>query len=678
MSSQPAPAGGAAQQQQQHAMGAPHHSDNAASTNTNTNSATTTGGGGGASSSSSSSSAVRIGKYKIGRTLGHGSFGKVKLAKHVVTGLSVAIKIINRSKLKEEMADKVKREIQIMAMLKHPHICRLYEVIETPTEIFLVLEYVSGGELFDFIVTRGKLHEEEARRLFQQIMSALAYCHFHGVVHRDLKPENLLLSAEGTVKVADFGLANIMVDGEFLRTSCGSPNYAAPEVIAGNMYAGPEVDCWSAGVILYALLCGTLPFDDDQIQRLFKKIKMGQYTIPSHVSDAARNLIESMLCVDPTKRITVPEIMNHGWFKYRLPPYLSISPAVRKAAQKRAEAELDDDAVDDLLASDALRDLRKHRALVVEWIKTAAALANQHGASSSEAAALAAKLPPTVGGLRTPGYKTLKALRVAFELVLDQRQHRLNLAQAQAQAQAQGHGGSATASGGALAGRLASRRKPLAFALSPGESVKSSLPPAVPTTAQLQAQAQAQAAAQAQAQAQAAALSSGSGAAGEGMSRTDSGEGGSNSALAAAASKRAWYLGIQSRRDPAHVAAELLRSLRALKAEWRVISPYRLICRWRPSCSGLQVPPHADVWLYLQLVVYKIAPKVYLLDLQRVGGVTPVLPFIGLSLTLVNILKPPSRGERAPGSGEASQGASSSSSSAAAAPNQAPPPSSSS
>lgn len=153
-----------------------------------------------------------------------------------------------------------------------------------------------------------QLAPEEARHFFHQIISGVEYCHFHRIVHRDLKPENLLLDADNNVKIADFGLSNAMVDGEFLRTSCGSPNYAAPEVISGSLYAGPEVDVWSCGVILYALLCGSLPFDDESIPNLFKKIRGGMYSLPSHLSEMARDLIPRMLVVDPMKRITIPDI----------------------------------------------------------------------------------------------------------------------------------------------------------------------------------------------------------------------------------------------------------------------------------------------------------------------------------------------------------------------------------
>ena len=263
---------------------------------------------------------------KLGKTLGIGSFCKVKLATHELTGQKVAIKILNRKKLKrQEMGEKVRTEIQILRMFTHPHIIRLYEVIDTALDIFTVMEYVPNGELFDYIVARGKLDEQQGRALFQQIISGVEYCHVHSVVHRDLKPENLLLDADYRIKIADFGLSNRLKDGQFLKTSCGSPNYAAPEVISGSLYAGPEVDVWSCGVILYALLCGSLPFDDENIRALFKKIKGGVYNIPPHVGVGVRDLIQRMLIVDPLKRITVPQIMAHPWFTTNLPAYLSLS-----------------------------------------------------------------------------------------------------------------------------------------------------------------------------------------------------------------------------------------------------------------------------------------------------------------------------------------------------------------
>ncbi|KAI4346628.1 hypothetical protein L6164_007509 [Bauhinia variegata] len=279
--------------------------------------------------------------YKLGKTLGIGSFGKVKIAEHVLTGHKVAIKILNRRKIRNmEMEEKVRREIKILRLFMHPHIIRLYEVVETPTDIYVVMEYVKSGELFDYIVEKGRLQEDEARNFFQQIISGVEYCHRNMVVHRDLKPENLLLDSKCNVKIADFGLSNIMRDGHFLKTSCGSPNYAAPEVISGKLYAGPEVDVWSCGVILYALLCGTLPFDDENIPNLFKKIKGGIYTLPSHLSPGARDLIPRMLVVDPMKRMTIPEIRQHPWFQARLPRYLAVPPPDTMQQAKKIDEEI--------------------------------------------------------------------------------------------------------------------------------------------------------------------------------------------------------------------------------------------------------------------------------------------------------------------------------------------------
>eukprot|EP01087_Luapelamoeba_hula_P017488 TRINITY_DN5518_c0_g1_i1.p1 TRINITY_DN5518_c0_g1~~TRINITY_DN5518_c0_g1_i1.p1 ORF type:complete len:488 (+),score=56.49 TRINITY_DN5518_c0_g1_i1:105-1568(+) len=277
----------------------------------------------------SSKSILKIGNYRMGRTIGQGSFGKVKVAEHEVTGHKVAVKILSRSRIRAlpRMDEKIRREIQILKLFRHAHIIRLYEVIETPTDIFMIMEYVSGGELFDYIVHNGKLDESKARLFFQQIISGVDYCHQHRIVHRDLKPENLLLDEKcENVKIADFGLSNFMSDGDFLQTSCGSPNYAAPEVISGQLYAGPEVDVWSCGVILYALVCARLPFDDKNIPNLFKKIRQGLYTIPSHVSAECRDLIDSTLVVDPMKRASMQQIKSHPWFQPNLPAYLRYTP----------------------------------------------------------------------------------------------------------------------------------------------------------------------------------------------------------------------------------------------------------------------------------------------------------------------------------------------------------------
>jgi len=265
---------------------------------------------------------MKIGNYILMETLGVGSFGKVKLAVHSTTGHRVAMKIINRRRIATmNMVERIKREIQYLKLLRHPHIIKLYEVITTPTDIIMVMEY-APFELFNFIVEKGKVTEDETRRFFQQIISAVEYCHRHKIVHRDLKPENVLLDENYNVKIADFGLSNIMTDGDFLKTSCGSPNYAAPEVINGKLYAGPEVDVWSCGVMLYVMLCGRLPFDDEYIPLLFKKISGGIFTLPSHLSQETKQLLSSMLVVDPLKRITIENIRKNKWFNTNLPDYL--------------------------------------------------------------------------------------------------------------------------------------------------------------------------------------------------------------------------------------------------------------------------------------------------------------------------------------------------------------------
>ncbi|KAJ1665954.1 Protein kinase [Coemansia sp. RSA 1813] len=268
----------------------------------------------------------KIGSYTVLQTVGVGSFGKVKLAVHSQTGHKVALKIIGRSKLAHsDMIGRVNREIQYLKMLRHPHIIKLYEVITTSTDIIMVIEY-AGGELFNYIVERGRMNERDARRFFQQIVSAVEYCHRRNIVHRDLKPENVLLDPYDNVKVADFGLSNIMKDGEFLQTSCGSPNYAAPEVINGKLYAGPEVDAWSCGVILYVMMCGRLPFDDDHIPALFKKITAGVFTMPGYLSQGARAVLSGLLQVDPLKRMTLAQVRQHSWFTTDLPEYLKPLP----------------------------------------------------------------------------------------------------------------------------------------------------------------------------------------------------------------------------------------------------------------------------------------------------------------------------------------------------------------
>ncbi|KZT02060.1 snf 1 [Laetiporus sulphureus 93-53] len=270
--------------------------------------------------------ASKLGEYTVVEEIAEGTFGKVKMAVHTITGHKVAMKFISKQVIAAtKTKTRVQREVEYMRALRHPHIIKLYEVISTPTDIIIVLEY-AGGELFNYIVDNGRMEEPQARRFFQQLISGIEYSHRLKIVHRDLKPENVLLDADLNVKIADFGLSNEIKDGDFLKTSCGSPNYAAPEVIRGGLYTGPEIDVWSCGVILYVMLCGRLPFEDEDVQTLFTKISQGVYHLPSYLTPDARSLINGMLAVDPVKRITIPEILQHPFFTTDLPRYLHPLP----------------------------------------------------------------------------------------------------------------------------------------------------------------------------------------------------------------------------------------------------------------------------------------------------------------------------------------------------------------
>ncbi|GJQ79329.1 hypothetical protein Trydic_g16194 [Trypoxylus dichotomus] len=254
------------------------------------------------------------GFYEIEKTIGCGGFAKVKLATHVATGEKVAIKIMEKASLSVDLP-RIKLELKALKNFSHQHICKLYQVIETDQHYFIVMEYCSGGELFDHIVEKNKLSEAESRMFFRQIISAVAYIHSLGYAHRDLKPENILLDKEQNLKLIDFGLCAKPQGGMHrpLSTSCGSPTYAAPELILGKQYLGSEVDVWAMGVLLYALMAGFLPFDDNNIDSLYKKILGGKYEEPSFMSNESKNLIRQMLQVDPKKRITVTELLSHSW-----------------------------------------------------------------------------------------------------------------------------------------------------------------------------------------------------------------------------------------------------------------------------------------------------------------------------------------------------------------------------
>ncbi|XP_020367947.1 maternal embryonic leucine zipper kinase isoform X1 [Rhincodon typus] len=252
--------------------------------------------------------------YELQETIGTGGFAKVKLARHILTREKVAIKIMDKELLGEDLP-RVQTEIEAMKNLSHQHVCRLYHVIETAQKIFIILEYCPGGELFDYIIAKDRLSEEEARIFFRQIVSAVAYVHSQGYAHRDLKPENLLIDEDHNIKLIDFGLCAKPKGGlDYpLKTCCGSPAYAAPELIQGKTYIGSEADIWSMGVLLYALLCGFLPFDDDNVMTLYKKIMRGKYNVPKWLSPTSVLILNQMLQVDPKKRITVKHLLSHPW-----------------------------------------------------------------------------------------------------------------------------------------------------------------------------------------------------------------------------------------------------------------------------------------------------------------------------------------------------------------------------
>ncbi|KAA6391848.1 MAG: putative CBL-interacting protein kinase 8, partial [Streblomastix strix] len=264
---------------------------------------------------------TRVNKYQIGPTLGEGTFGKVKQAKNIVTGEVVAMKILDKDRiLRNHMADQLKMEISMMKKLRHDNIVQLIEVLTSKTKVFIVLELASGGELFQKIANATRFNEDTARLYFRQLVRGVEFCHSLGICHRDLKPENLLLDEKGTLKISDFGLCALAdKEDQLLKTQCGTPNYTAPEILLGKKYDGKPTDVWSCGVILFVMLAGYLPFEEQTSQELFKKIKAAQYNFPSFFPAGPKPLIQRILVVDPNRRYTLAQIKQDPWFLAGVP-----------------------------------------------------------------------------------------------------------------------------------------------------------------------------------------------------------------------------------------------------------------------------------------------------------------------------------------------------------------------
>ena len=526
----------------------------------------------------------RIGKYQIVKTLGEGSFGKVKLAYHTTTGQRVALKIINRKTLaKSDMQGRIEREISYLRLLNHPHIIKLYDVIKSKEEIIMVIEY-AGKELFEYIVQNGRMKDDQARRFFQQIIAAIDYCHSHKIVHRDLKPENLLLDDQLNIKIADFGLSNIMSDGNFLKTSCGSPNYAAPEVISGKLYAGPEVDVWSCGVILYVMLCGRLPFDDESIPALFKKISNGVYTLPHDLSPGAKNLLTRMLVVNPLNRITVHEIMDDEWFKVDLPDYLKCSAF--NETKTLTTDDIDDDVIFALTSA-----MGYSREEIIEAIKIGKTSETEEILDSYE---LMTKNTGLVKSMKKERLENEARQGISQEQIQlqqqqqQQREQQLMQQQLQQQQQQQHQSDSEWRSPTGIEGQQQTMN------ISPNSTIAilpSSLPQihkaymiqSYPELANVQP-------------------------------------------VTAKKSKTRWHFGIRSRSYPLDVMGEIYRALRNLGAEWQRPSEeelWTIKVRWRYSPGDKQesekINDNIPDMMKMQIQLFQLEPNNYLVDFKFDG-----------------------------------------------------------
>ena len=270
----------------------------------------------------------KIGDYLLLSTIGSGTFSKVKLGLHIPTKQKVAIKILDKDKINDEAdIERIKREIHILSILRHPNIVQLYETITSENNIYIIMEYVEGKDLFQYIYSMQHLTEYKSSQLFRQLISCLEYIHKLGVVHRDIKPENILLTKnKKSLKLVDFGLSNTYEEGELIKTACGSPCYAAPEMISGKEYEGFYSDLWSSGVVLYCMLVGKLPFDDEDIKKLYHNIKLANYTMPNFLSNYAQDILRRILVPNPKRRIKLDDLKRHPFLLMceRIPMYKGI------------------------------------------------------------------------------------------------------------------------------------------------------------------------------------------------------------------------------------------------------------------------------------------------------------------------------------------------------------------
>ncbi|XP_053551445.1 MAP/microtubule affinity-regulating kinase 3-like [Bombina bombina] len=259
-------------------------------------------------------SSVYIGKYALKNIIGEGSFGKVMIGQHIDSLQKVAVKIINKDDMEEEELDLLFKEVNIMQTLDHPNIVKFHEAIDTPSALFVIMDFCSGGDLYKYIPESSGLKEEEAGNIFHQAVTAVQYLHKNNIVHRDLKTENLLLDSNKTIKLADFGVSTYYNIGEDLESLCGTYSTLAPEVMQEKPYDGPAADVWSLGIILFQLVTGSLPFAGEESEEVLENIYSG-CIIPSHLSKQCQDLIRLILVQDPCKRATLEDIMDHPWLK---------------------------------------------------------------------------------------------------------------------------------------------------------------------------------------------------------------------------------------------------------------------------------------------------------------------------------------------------------------------------